>query len=290
MVATVGKAIRLGRLLPGSGQRAACFAFDHGLQAGPIPGARDLRAGVALAVEAGFDAIILGPSAIERCCDLLTGRDRPAIIMRVDQTSMWRNGSATGYPEGHTRQVAGVDEAARMGADAVLSFLFTTHVSPELESRSIEIAAATAREARRLGLVYVAEPMAARGGLMPSPFETGIVAMNARIAAEIGADVLKIDWPGSKQGCAEVVASSAGAPVLVAGGERSGNDEETLCLVADLLTAGAKGVMFGRALFQSPDPLVLMRRVRAMIHEGLSLKQAVGGKPARRRRKTPAVA
>lgn len=285
MVATIGKTIRLGRLLPGAGQRAACFAFDHGMQVGPIPGTKDLRAGVTLAVEAGFDAIILGPGAIERCCDLLTGRNRPAIIMRVDQTTMWRNASPTGYAEGHTRQVASVEEAARMGADAVLSFLFTTHTTPELENRSIEIAGETAREARRHGLVYVAEPMAARGGLMPTPFETDIVAMNARIAAEIGADVLKIDWPGSKKGCAEVVATSAGTPVLIAGGERSGSDEESLCLVADLLAAGAKGVMFGRTLFQSPDPLVLMQRIRAIIHDGLSLRAALGDKPARTRKR-----
>jgi len=80
MTATTGKAIRLGRLLPGAGARRACFAFDHGLQVGPIAGTEDLRAGVQLAIDAGFDAVILGPAAVERCADLLASRTAPAAV------------------------------------------------------------------------------------------------------------------------------------------------------------------------------------------------------------------
>ena len=47
MTAATGKAIRLGRLLPGEGARGACFAFDHGLQVGPIAGTEDLRLNLA---------------------------------------------------------------------------------------------------------------------------------------------------------------------------------------------------------------------------------------------------
>ena len=62
--------------------------------------------------------------------------------------------------------------------------------------------------------------------------------------------------------------------MLIAGGERTGSDDDTLKLVADLLAGGAKGIMFGRALFQSPDPLKLMRIVRDMIHDDLPLAKA----------------
>jgi DhnA family fructose-bisphosphate aldolase class Ia len=275
MTATSGKAIRLGRLLPGEGYRGACFAFDHGLQVGPIAGTEDLRTGVQLAVDAGFEAIILAPGAITKCADLLAPRTAPAVIMRVDQTNMWRIGSQSGYSQGYTRQIATVEEAAQMGADAVISYFFTAHTDPNLEDRSMEIAAKTATDARRLGLVYVAEPMAARSGLMTTPFDGEVVAMNTRMAVEMGADVIKADWPGSEAACKHVVSRSGGAPVLMAGGERSGSDADVLALVAELLAGGAKGVMFGRSLFQSAKPLVLMRAVRAMIHDGLPLAQAL---------------
>jgi len=74
--------------------------------------------------------------------------------------------------------------------------------------------------------------------------------------------------------------------MLVAGGERGKSDEDTLRLVADLLAGGANGIMFGRALFQSPDPLRIMRIAREMIHDDLPLPQALkklGIAAARRR-------
>jgi hypothetical protein len=68
---------------------------------------------------------------------------------------------------------------------------------------------------------------------------------------------------------------AADAPVLVAGGPRLDDDRATLGLVRDLLAAGARGVMFGRSLFQSPEPLVLMKAVRDMVHDDVSFEDAV---------------
>ncbi len=274
MTGSIGKAIRLGRLMTGRQGRSACLAFDHGLHQGPIAGTVDLRAGIKHAVDAGFDGIILTPGAVSRNVDLLAGRDRPSVVMRIDQSTMWRIGAPTGYPEGDVRAITTVEEAAAMGADAVLSYLFIAHRDPKLETRSAERAAQTAMEARRTGLVFVAEPMVARGGMLKSPFDPAAIAVHTRMAVEFGADVLKVDWPGSTKACAAVLAGCAGVPMLIAGGERAKTDDDTLKLVADLLAGGAKGIMFGRALFQSPDPLKLMRIVRDMIHDDLPLEKA----------------
>ncbi len=274
MNAQSGKLVRLARMLPGAGFRGACFAADHGMQLGPVEGLTDLAAALEDAVDAGFDAIILSPGALARYASLFAGRDRPAAILRLDQTTMWRMGGPTGYAQGDTRLLASVEEAARMGADAVITYFFVGHRDPALETRMFEIAGAVARAARSLGLVYVAEPMAARDGLYERVFDGETVAINARMAVEIGADAVKCDWPGSVAGCRRVVAATMGAPVLIAGGPRQGGDADTLRLVAALLEGGAHGVMFGRALFQSPRRLALMRAVRAMIHDNLPLEAA----------------
>jgi class I fructose-bisphosphate aldolase len=274
MTGSVGKTIRIGRLLAGKHGRSACLAFDHGVHQGPIAGTVDLREGIKHAVAAGFDGIILTPGAVALNADLLSGRDKPSVVMRIDQSTMWRIGSPTGYAEGDVRAITTVEEAAAMGADAVLSYLFIAHRDPKLETRSAERAAETAMQARRTGLVFVAEPMVARGGMLKSPFDPAAIAIHTRMAVEFGADILKVDWPGSVKACATVLSSCAGIPMLIAGGVRTGNDDDTLKLVADLLAGGAKGIMFGRALFQSPDPLKLMRIVRDMIHDDLPLAQA----------------
>ncbi len=275
MTGVAGKQLRLSRLFANRDGRAVVFAFDHGLQLGPVAGTADLRAGIALAVEAGFDGILLSPGALGRATDLLAGRHRPAVIMRVDQTTMWRLGGRFSQDQGQTRMIAGIEDALALGADAVISFLFTCHRDPDLETRSVEMLAQTAQAARRWGMPLVVEPMAARQGRLETPFDGEAIAMNTRIAVEIGADVIKTDWAGSIEGFRPVVQGAAGAPVCVAGGARMDSDEATLALVRDLLAAGAHGVMFGRNLFQSPQPLALMKAVRAMVHDGLPFEDAV---------------
>lgn len=277
MTSAVGKQIRLSRLFSHRDGRAVVLAFDHGLMLGPVPGTVDLRAGIALAVEASFDGILLGPGALGRAADMLGGRGRPAVIMRLDQTTMWRLGGRFSQDEGQTRPIATVEDALLLGADAVISFLFTCHRDPELETRSVELMAASAQACRRWGVPLVVEPMAAREGRLATPFDGEAIAMNARIAVEIGADVIKTDWAGSVEDFRPVVAGAAGVPVLLAGGARLESDEATLALVRDLLAAGARGVMFGRNLFQSPDPLGLMKAVRAMVHDDMPYDDAVAG-------------
>ena len=254
------------------------FAFDHGLQdsGGPVPGTVDLRAGVSLAVEAGFDGIILESGALARSTDLLTGRNRPAIIMRLDQTTMWRLGGrfSQGQGQGQTRLIASVEDAVQLGADAVLTFLFTCHNDPALETRSVEIVGLTANAARTWGMPLVVEPMAAREGRVETPFDGEVIAMNSRIAVEMGADVIKTDWAADAADFHQVVRGAAKAPKFVAGGARLTSDLDTLALVRDLLSAGACGIMFGRALFQSPQPPALMKVVRAMVHENLGYEDA----------------
>lgn len=283
MLGSVGKANRLARLMAGPEGRAACLAFDHGAQLGPIPGTEDPAAIIAAAVEARLDGIILSPGLAIRHSELLRGRDRPTVILRLDQTTMWRVGGPHGYPAGHTRQISTVEEAVQIGADAVLTYFFTCHAEPELETRSIEIAAEAARDARRWGVPLIMEPMAARGGLVAEPFDADVIAMNCRMAAEIGADVVKTDWSGDAQSFRRVV-ETAGVPVLVAGGARESGDAEVLETIDALLDAGAKGILFGRTIFQSQTPPALMREARRRIHEEGGKTAPAAKTPARRPR------
>ena len=279
MLGSVGKAHRLARLLRGPGGRAACLAFDHGAQLGPIAGTEDAAGVVSAAVAARLDGIILSPGIAVRHADLLCGIDRPSVILRLDQTSMWRVGTAHGYSSGHSRGIASVEEAVQIGADAVLCYFFTCHTEPDLETRSIEFAAECAQAARRWGVPLIMEPMAARGGLVDDPLDVDVIAMNCRMASEIGADAVKTDFSGDARSFRRVV-ETAGCPVLGAGGPRMDSDDDVLDTIGALLDSGARGILFGRNLFQSKDPLALMRQARDLIHG-----EAPPRSRARRRRK-----
>lgn len=267
MTGTIGKARRLSRLINPTDERSLSLAFDHGLQLGRVAGMADPAAMIAAAIEAGFDGMLLTPGLVERYGDLLKGRDAPVTIMRVDQTTMWRVGSPLGYPAGHTRRVLSVESAIALGADAVITYLFTAHHEPELESRSLEINAEVAEACRRYGIVHVMEPMAARGGLAADPSAAEAIALPVRIAAELGADVIKADWSGDGKSYAKIV-EAALTPVVVAGGPREGDDKATLSFAADVLESGATGLLLGRQIFQAEDPKGLMAALKRIVHGG----------------------
>ncbi len=260
-----GKALRSAAFLNAKTGRSFSIALDHGMQLGPVPGLTQARPIIEAAVNLGAEGLLLTPGQVERNADLLAVRGRPAIMLRVDQTTMWRQGSAGGYAEGYTRLVGSVEDALRLGADAVISFLFTSHKDPELESRSIEICGHMAERCRSLGMALVVEPMAARGGLHDDPFTAESIAMNCRIAADMGADLLKTDWSGDAESFAKVVAA-VDIPVLLAGGAALGDAKQTKTMVGEIMKSGAKGLVFGRNLFQAQNPKRMMRDLQKLVH------------------------
>lgn len=282
MLGSYGKHARLARLLAGPEGRAACLAFDHGLHVGPIAGAERPAEVIAAAVAAELDGIILAPGLAMAHAEMLAGRDRPSLILRLDQTTMWRLGVKGGYETGYTRRIATVEEAVQLGADAVLCYLFTSHTDPELEMQSAAIAAEAARDARRFGVPLIIEPMAARNGLVDDICDADVIAANCRMAMEIGADVVKTDWSGDAASFRKVV-DTVGVPVLVAGGPRDGTDAATLRTIGEILEAGGKGILFGRHLFQASDPAGTMRKARDMIH-GIGVKARAAPRRTRARR------
>ncbi len=262
-----GKQLRSAAFFSAGTGRSFSIALDHGMQLGPVPGLTQARPIIEAALEVGAEGLLLTPGQMERNADLLAVRGRPAVMLRIDQTSMWRQGSPAGYAEGHTRQVSSVEDAARLGAEAVITFLFTCHHDPDLESRSVEICGRTAERCRQLGMALVVEPMAARGGLRQDPFTAEAIAMNCRIAADLGADILKTDWSGDAKSFAQVVAS-VDVPVLLAGGASLDDDKKAKAMVKEIMGSGARGLVFGRNVFQASNPKRMMRELQKLVHTG----------------------
>ena len=262
MSSQTGKARRLARMFRSGSGRMLCVPLDHGMQVGPIAGIADPAPAIDVAVAAGVDAVIVNPGLFLRFSHRFAGG--PAVILRLDQTTMWRVGTTTGYHDTHTRLVATVEDAVAMGAEAVITYLFTCNNRPEEETRCFEICGRVAQECRRWGLVHVIEAMGANGGFCDRE-NPGLVALNCRIAGEMGADIIKTDWTGSPESFAPVAAHSV-APVAVAGGAGLADDDRVVAFAEDAVAAGARGLMFGRNVFQASDPAGLLRRLTDVVH------------------------
>lgn len=269
-----GKAVRQARLIDPVRGRGFCVAFDHALQLGACPGQEHPEESLAQMAEAKVDAVILPLGTAQRVGPVLARNRGPALILRLDQTTMWREGTPLDYPDGHTRLVASVEDALRLGADAVITYLFVGHNDPAEETRCMQANAAVNAAARAAGMPHIIETMSARHALPGSDvFTADLVKWHTRIGVEMGADIIKTDWPGSATALA-AIAKSLPVPMMLAGGARQNSDSETLQQVSDIVHAGAAGILFGRAIFQARNPLAMMKACHDIIHEDLSAPEA----------------
>ncbi|MBN1679677.1 MAG: fructose-bisphosphate aldolase [Anaerolineae bacterium] len=269
-----GKMIRLGRVIDPSDQRAAVVAFDHGLHIGIIPGVENPGDTLALLAGAGADAFLVGPGVARTFAHVFAGHGAPGLILRLDWTNRWRSPDMLGSEEGRGRLIASVEDAARLGADAVLVYMFVGYEDPDAEARQVEDVARLAQACERLGIGCIIEPMPRGKRADHDIYGADFVAMGARMACEIGADVLKTDYTGDADSFRKVTAA-AFRPVLIAGGPKTATLREALAMVSGALEAGACGMFIGRNVFQAPDPARMMAVLRRMIHENLDVDGAL---------------
>lgn len=276
MPQSLGKQVRLSRLVSPKTKRGFCIAFDHALQLGTTPGMENPQATLDLMAEAGVDAVILPTGSAQQYGPRLVANGGPALILRLDQTTMWREGGPLAYADGHCRLVARVEDAVRLGADAVITYLFVGHNDPAIETAAFRDNAAVNQAARDAGMVHIVETMGARHAKAADINDGAFVRFHVRIGVELGGDVIKTDWPGSAAALKTICAETP-VPVMLAGGPSAGSDRGTLELVHSIVNAGAAGILFGRAIFQAAEPLAVMKACRAIIHDGASVEAAIDG-------------
>jgi DhnA family fructose-bisphosphate aldolase class Ia len=63
-------------------------------------------------------------------------------------------------------------------------------------------------------------------------------------------------------------------PVVIAGGPKTNTDYEILEMCDGAIKAGAKGVTFGRNIFQHDNPVSIVRALRRVIIDGASQDEA----------------
>ncbi len=96
------------------------------------------------------------------------------------------------------------------------------------------------------------------------------LALCCRIAAELGARVVKTYW------CEDFdkITNSCPVPVVMAGGPKCETELEVLEFVHDGMQKGAIGINLGRNVWQNPNPVAVSRALRAIIHENYTAKEA----------------
>jgi DhnA family fructose-bisphosphate aldolase class Ia len=258
-----GKSIRLGKLF--SKGRAVVVALDHGGYMGPIPGVVDLPKEIKR--YRGADGIVLNPQMVRFCSDFFSRREAPMCIVRVN----WGSHYAQGFTKGYGERMSSVRRAVALGADIVIcSFLLGG--SEEANVKNVTLLGEVYEETEELGVPLVGEFIPLTG---IDRYEGGVdlIKTGNRIASEVGADLLKTVYaPGFRQ-----VVESVPIPVLGLGGAKTGRAIDALEIAASCIKDGAKGVVFGRNVFQADQPEKFLDALISVVKEGVSPAQAAKG-------------
>jgi class I fructose-bisphosphate aldolase len=235
-------------------------AFDRTLSMGPETFAEDSAATIARIAANGADAILLSPGLIKQHGHLLAYRGAPSMVCRIDFPFLGPADRGTGE---EFRLVASVDEAASLGADAVVLFHTLGYRQKRSWADNVATIGRVAQEARRSGIPLIVEAVA-WGADAPDSRDPRVVAEAARIAAELGADAVKTEYVGTVEGMRAVV-ESCPVPVFVLGGPQV-DLAALVASTADAIEAGASGVIYGRNVWQRENSEDVSEAVMRVVH------------------------
>lgn len=257
----IGKAVRLERIMNRRTGNCVVIPMDHGLTLGPIKGLESMKETVAKCVEGGADAVLVHKGIVEHGYRG-GGKDVGLIIHMSASTSM--------SPRPNYKVlVCTVEEAIRRGADGVsIHINLAADEEPDMLAQLGQVSA----QARAWGMPLLAM-MYTRGEKVKDPYDSAIVSHAARVAAEMGADIVKVQYTGSVSTFKRVV-EGCPIPVLIAGGEKMETDVEVLEMMHGAMQAGARGASIGRNVFQHKDPVKMIRAISAIVHDRKSVKEA----------------
>ena len=102
--------------------------------------------------------------------------------------------------------------------------------------------------------------------------EARYLALCCRIAAELGARVVKTYWCEKDF---EKVVNGCPVPVIMAGGPKCETEKEVFEFVHDGMQKGAVGINLGRNVWKSPNPVPVAKALQAIVHNNASVKEAV---------------
>ncbi|HET9982645.1 MAG TPA: hypothetical protein VFQ38_03625 [Longimicrobiales bacterium] len=281
---TPGKRARLYRLLyehgVGNGT-LMILPIDQGIEHGPVdffenPASLDPEFQWTLAVEGGYNAIACHWNLARAYMKKFAGK--VPLVLKI-------NGRTNIPPEDEafSTLTASVADAVYLGADAVG---YTLYVGSPRQGLDIQQLAGVRAECDRYGMPLVVWAYPRGNAIEKKGGRDSLYAVDyaARLAHELGADIIKINLPkkGSKdaeqpkpyntlewdteEGIRRVVRSGGRSLVIFSGGSKVG-DADVLEKVQLSMDGGATGLIFGRNMWQRKmdDALSMTQRVKDIL-------------------------
>jgi putative autoinducer-2 (AI-2) aldolase len=242
---------RLSRIFNPRTGKTVMLAVDHGYFQGPTTGLRDMKNIVPLIPQA--DCLFVTRGILRNSID---PRMNTSVCLRVS------GGPSILGELSNEDIIISIEEALRLNASGVGMSIF---VGAKNEDRTIANLGRLVNEAMRFGMPVLAITAVGKEMVRDARY----LGLACRIAAEIGAHFVKTyyceDFHKVVEGCP--------VPVVIAGGKKI-PEIDALVMTENAIKAGALGVDMGRNIFQSDNPVGMIKAVKAIVHKGASAKEA----------------
>jgi DhnA family fructose-bisphosphate aldolase class Ia len=249
---STGKQVRMRRI-GGEDGKILMVAMDHAAIAGPMHFLEKPKEAVDVVVKGSPDSLLVTRGLLRHSWEAIPSS--VGLVLRI-------SGGFTvieGAQEFRDRVISTVEDSLRWGVDGVA---VTIKLGHELEGEFIQAASRVADACDRWEMPLLIEAMVTLRG-SSGLAEDEALAVAARSAAELGADLVKIKYP-SKDGNLAAVTEGCPVPVLVLGGEK-GADDEVLGMVDKAMAEGASGVAMGRNVWQRENPAEFLARLHSAL-------------------------
>jgi putative autoinducer-2 (AI-2) aldolase len=249
-----GMANRMAQLIQSDG-RCLFLPIDHGYFQGPTRKLEQPRKTLEPILQYA-DAVFITRGVLRSSVD--PDKAKPIILRVSGGTSMVGKDLAN---EGITTSM---EEAIRLNVSAVGISIF---VGSDYEKESLLNLSKLVDDGEKYGIPVMAVTAV---GKELEKRDARYLALCSRIAAELGARVVKTYWCENfdkvTQGCP--------VPVVMAGGPQVDTELEVFEFVHDGIQKGAVGVNLGRNVWQNDYPVAMIKALRAIIHENATPKEA----------------
>ena len=244
---------RISRIITPNDNRALMLAVDHGYFLGPTERLENAKKAIQPLVKY-CDSLMLTRGVQRTSVD--SSYPIP-IVLRVSGGT-----SIIGEDLSNEEITTSVKDAIRLNATAVAMSMF---VGAKYEKQTIVNLSNLVNECEEYGIPVLA--VTAVGKDMGK--DERYLSLACRIAAEQGAHIVKTYYCKNF----EKIVDSCPVPIIIAGGKKI-PERDALQLTYDAIMAGAVGVDMGRNIWQSDNPVPMIRAVRSIVHGSQSVNEA----------------
>jgi putative autoinducer-2 (AI-2) aldolase len=244
---------RLSRIIDPASGRCLMLAVDHGYFQGPTTGLKDLGKTVEPLLQYA-DALMITRGAVRNWIPAQT--DKP-LILRVS------GGQSILKELSNEVITTSIEDAIRLNACAITC---SVYIGSEYEKETIANLALLVDWGQDYGIPVLAVTAVGKDMVRDARY----LGLACRICVETGANMVKTYYCKDFH---EIVEACGNVPVVIAGGKKI-EERAALEMAFEAVNNGASGVDMGRNIFQSDDPVGMIKAARAIVRNNATVDEA----------------